>query len=514
MLARSFRVPTYRRHKPTGLAVVTIGGRDVYLGKHGTPESRAEYDRPIAEWLVTSRRPMIDESGSGADLTINEMLLRYLRHADSHHVKNGKPTSEPECIRLALRPLRKLYGHTPAREFGPLRLKAIRQAMVDADLCRKEVNKRVRHILRAFRWAIGEEMVPPSVHHGLKAVPDLRRGRAEVRETGPVKPVPDAFVDAVPPHVSRQIAAMIHLQLLSGMRPGEVCHMRTIDIDTTGRVWVYTPETHKTEHHGRERRIYLGPAAQEILRGWLRPELTAYLFQPREAEAVRRAGQRANRKTPVQPSQRDRRKRQPKKSPGEQYTTISYGGAINRGITKSNREAENLGPSPIPRWGPHRLRHNAATRLRREFDLDVAGPTWAIARRSSRKSMPSSTRPGPPRPWRRSAESSPGYAEVVEKSLMPRGLHARGPTMVLSSGPARPGVLRLDRMRPRPDRQAGPHQPPPVPLAVCWRISRALPGIGGLLDPCTVRHRHEFPRSPCSETAGSRRGPTLPTGEG
>ncbi len=27
---------------------------------------------------------------------------------------------------------------------------------------------------------------------------------------------------------------------------------------------------------------------------------------------------------------------------------------------------------PFPNWHPHQLRHNAATRLRREFGLDVA----------------------------------------------------------------------------------------------------------------------------------------------
>src|SRR5262249_42823332 len=162
---------------------------------------------------------------------------------------------------------------------------------------------------RAFKWAVGEEMVPPSVHHGLKAVPGLRRGRADVRESEPVKPVPDAFVDAIGPHVSRQVWAMVRLQRLSGMRPGEVCGMRTIDVDPSGRVWIYTPESHKTEHHGRERRIHLGPGAQEILRQWLRPELTAYLFQPREVMAEHRAERRRDRKTRVQPSQRDRRGR-------------------------------------------------------------------------------------------------------------------------------------------------------------------------------------------------------------
>jgi integrase len=321
---------------------------------------------------------MLADGGTGADLTINEMLLAYLTHADSYYVKNGKPTTEPVNIRLALRPLRQLYGHTPAREFGPLRLKAVRQAMIDAGLCRSEINKRVRHLLRAFKWAGGEEMVPPSLHHGLKAVPGLRRGRSDVRESEPVRPVPDAFVDAIRPHVSRQVSAMVQLQRLTGMRPGEVCSMRTIDVDTSGRVWIYTPESHKTEHHGRKRRIYLGPAAQENLRPWLRPELTAYLFQPREAEAERRAEQRRNRVSRVQPSQQYRRKRRPRKAPGQRYNAGTYRQAIEYGIAKANaeakREAEAKGvePKEIPAWHPNQLRHNAATRLRREFGLDVA----------------------------------------------------------------------------------------------------------------------------------------------
>jgi hypothetical protein len=37
------RIPSYRLHKPTGQAVVTLSGKDQYLGRHGSPESRAAY---------------------------------------------------------------------------------------------------------------------------------------------------------------------------------------------------------------------------------------------------------------------------------------------------------------------------------------------------------------------------------------------------------------------------------------------------------------------------------------
>jgi hypothetical protein len=89
--------------------------------------------------------------------------------------------------------------------------------------------------------------------------------------------------------------------------------MRTADLDTSGRVWVYVPESHKTEHHGKERKVYLGPAAQAVLRPWLRVDLTAYLFSPAEAMTERRVQQRERRRTPVQPSQQNRAKARPAK---------------------------------------------------------------------------------------------------------------------------------------------------------------------------------------------------------
>ena len=49
--------PSYRLHKPSGQAVVTLSGKDHYLGRFGSPESRDAYDRLLAEWLANSRRP-------------------------------------------------------------------------------------------------------------------------------------------------------------------------------------------------------------------------------------------------------------------------------------------------------------------------------------------------------------------------------------------------------------------------------------------------------------------------
>ena len=53
----SAQIPQYRLHKPTGCGVVRLNGRDIYLGTHGTPESKERYPQVIAEWLANNRQP-------------------------------------------------------------------------------------------------------------------------------------------------------------------------------------------------------------------------------------------------------------------------------------------------------------------------------------------------------------------------------------------------------------------------------------------------------------------------
>lgn len=38
-MARKIGVPTYLHHKASGQAFVRLGRKNIYLGKHGTPES-------------------------------------------------------------------------------------------------------------------------------------------------------------------------------------------------------------------------------------------------------------------------------------------------------------------------------------------------------------------------------------------------------------------------------------------------------------------------------------------
>ena len=110
-------VPKLRHHKTWGLAVVTIDGRDIYLGKHGTPEAEAEYRRVIAEYLSRPKAPPPEPSApttstgqvkAPACLAIDEVAAQYMAHCHAYYVRDGKPTSEVTNIKMALRPLRRL----------------------------------------------------------------------------------------------------------------------------------------------------------------------------------------------------------------------------------------------------------------------------------------------------------------------------------------------------------------------------------------------------------------------
>jgi integrase len=359
------RLPKYRHYKPKNLAVVRIDGKDHYLGRYGSEESREKYRRLVAEWLAaggaTGHTPLVRTAQVEA-LTVNELILAYVRFADGYYVKDGLPTVEPSNIRLVMRVVRRVHGSTPATAFGPLALKAVRAEMIRTGTCRTEINRRVGRIIRMFKWGVSDELVPAGVYEALRSVAGLRKGRSAAREKPPVRPVSDADVAAIRPHVSRQVWAMVELQRLTGMRPGEVVIMRTGDLDMDSEVWVYAPSRHKREHHDKTREVFLGPRAQAILLRWIRADREAYLFSPAEAMQERRSEIRARRKTRVQPSQHDRSKARPRKAPGVRYTVASYRKAIQAACKKAG----------VPQWHPHQLRHAAATEIRKQFGLEAS----------------------------------------------------------------------------------------------------------------------------------------------
>jgi integrase len=362
-------VPKYRKHRASGQAVVTLNGRDVYLGPWKSRASRIEYDRLIGEWTQNGRSLPKEP---GTDLTVSELIAAYWQYVQAYYVKDGRPTDEQAGIRAAMRHLRATYGHRPVSEFGPLALKAVRQRMIDAGNSRGYVNQNVGRIKRAFRWAAAQEMVPVSTYQSLATVDGLRQGRCAARETNGVLPIDEQTIQATLQHLSQTVGDMVRLQRLCGCRPEEVCNIRPCDVDRSGEVWTYMPTTHKTQHRGRERVIFLGPKAQQLLRPYLLRAADAFCFSPAEAEKARREELHANRKTPLQYGNRPgtNRRRNPARKPNNHYSTESYRRAVHRACDKAG----------VERWGVNRLRHAAGTEVRSKFGLEAAQVTLGHAR--------------------------------------------------------------------------------------------------------------------------------------
>jgi len=394
--------PTYCRQRVKNApdrAFVVLDGRRRYLGRFDTPQSRERYHRILAEWNAAGGK--LPPSLRRERVTVADLIDRYQRAAEARYRKpTGEPTSQVGDVAQALKHVRRLYAHADAADFGPLALRAVRHAMIKQGWARKTINSRIGIVRRMFRWAVAEELVEPSIYDALRAVADLERARSDAPETEPVRPVPEAWIAAVEPHVSRQVWALVQFQLHTGARPGEVVIARPTDFDMSGEVWTYTPADHKGAYRGIERTIYVGPRAQAAVEPFLagRP-LDAFLFSPTEAERERRAAQRAARRTPLSCGNRPGTNRTdaPARCAGDRYTRDSYRRAIHRGcdlafppqgrLARRDGETEpdwrrRLDAAGLAdelaawrrdhRWAPNRLRHNAATRLRREYGIDVA----------------------------------------------------------------------------------------------------------------------------------------------
>jgi integrase len=191
---------------------------------------------------------------------------------------------------------------------------------------------------------------------------------------------------------------MIQLQLLSGCRPGEVVLMQACDLDTTGDIWIYSPDRHKAAWRGHRRFIYLGKQSQAIVKEFLTTDLGAYLFSPCAAVAEQRERNSGNRKTPLSCGNRrgTNRKRKPQKQPGQRYTPESYARAILRGcdiafpppneLAKRNDETVKAWKARLTekqraelkawrdshRWSPNQLRHTTATEIRKKYGVEGA----------------------------------------------------------------------------------------------------------------------------------------------
>ncbi len=315
-----FRKPRYVKFGK--YARVSIRGKIHHLGKYNSAESKEKYKRLIAEhWNV----PDLGPPDPSERITITELAVRYIQHAEQHYRKNGKPTTEVYAAKSAIRRLRALYGSTLASEFGPLKFQAFRDSLIAENLSRATCNHYAFHVCRMFKHAAKFEFVPFGWYQRLTTIGTLQEGRSAARETDDVLPVGDAIVEkTISELASDVLKAMVRIHRLTGMRSSELCQMRPCDIDRTGEAWLYRPTVHKNQHRktqaSKQRVIVLGQQAQAILTPYLLRDHQAFCFVPESRGKAK-------------------------------YTACSYRRAIQRAAKRAK----------VPHWFPNQPRHSWAT---------------------------------------------------------------------------------------------------------------------------------------------------------
>jgi integrase len=391
------KVPSYCRHQATGQAVAYFGREEHYLGPYGSKESLALHAR-LLERFRFGGLDAVRRAHAEGDFTVLDLVAAFIPWARARYTKAPQ---EMSAFGVATRRLLRLYEDTPVKEFGPLALQTVRSMMVQEGLCRSTVNAAVHRIRRIWRWGVRNQLVHESHWRALTAVPALAEGEEGVRESEPVSPASWRQVRAVLRHAPQTVRVMAKLQMLTGMRPGEVVQLRPLDIQRLPEGWLFRPPQHKTKSRNKQRVVQIGPRAQALLEPLLGDDPAAYVFKPGRAVELYQVRRRycGTRPAAHDPARRAtlRRKRGTRSRAFEiKYSVGVYRTAIRRAcehvwplpahLARAKGEPAKvwrlrLGPEAwegVAAWRrkhllhPHQLRHSFATRVGNRYGEEEA----------------------------------------------------------------------------------------------------------------------------------------------
>ncbi len=369
-------VPAIRYHI-SGNAVVSIAGRDFYLGKHGSVEAWARYAVLVADYqrngLTLPEGYTLDDVNAKASFLMapqaethqanTPILVCHVVAGYREHIKirYGKPYQATDLARrLGICDDLELHdGKLLANDFGSKKLKEYRARFIKkGDKSRKYINKLASEIRRVFRWAIAEELIDATVLVKLKALDPLVGGEASY-ETEDRCAVPLEHLRATAKYLTPIVRDMLTVQLATGMRPSEVCRMRPCDIDRRGDDWIYNPCEHKTKWKGQKRFIPLVGEARTVIENYLNRDPKSYCFSPAESVAWWRAKQKADCKGY---GSYKKQKDEPKKQAGDCYDSHSYRQSIQRAAEAAK----------VPSWTPYQVRHLVGVTVGELLQLESA----------------------------------------------------------------------------------------------------------------------------------------------
>lgn len=309
------------------------GGRWYHLGRAGSDEARAAYSRLSNVWRTD---PYYDPESPG--LTVRELCKEYIAAAP---FPPGNRLQYGRAVRL----LAAVHDRVDVEDFGPVMLTAWQRALAaertpagKLRYSRSYVGKLVRIVRAVWKWGVATERVRVERWQALLAVRGLRAD--EGRPGRAVSAVPDDAYRVVLPHLPAGARGLVTLLRLTGARPSELFGLRPRDVDRGKAVWTYTPASHKTVAHGKERVIHFGPAAVAVLGE----------FEPRDADGL------------YFPNVR-----------GAAYNRNSLRLALSRACAVAG----------VPRWTSYQLRHARLTEVRAAVGIEGAAAAAGHSRIST-----------------------------------------------------------------------------------------------------------------------------------
>jgi len=306
-------VPTHCHHKGSGRSYITWNGTEIYTGLSGSIEAAESYAKMLSNIMAYGEPcPKVEVQ---VRLSVATIAKKYLEH-----VKREKPpdSDEDKAVGRVVKDLERF--DYPAEKFSPGRLTELIQMWVDKRLALTTINKKHNYLLNIFRWAAQMDLVTPTVWSALLTVRKIKPGRTSAKQPKKVKPVACEVVESILDHCQPRIAAVLRMQLYTGMRCGEVLRMTMAEIHGN----VYAPYKHKNRWRNKDRTVYLGPKAMELINQWKTDDPHAPLFTS--------------------------------------MTSDYYG----RWVKIACKRAK------VPHFTSHQIRHYHATMVRAKFGLDAA----------------------------------------------------------------------------------------------------------------------------------------------
>lgn len=339
-------------------------------------EAYALYHRWINEEF--SHKPAVQDGSAGRAYLIADLCKDYSEVCRKKYVrKDGTLSTHISQVESSLNAMIRAFGDLPVDAVGSPELTKIVEAMPKHKMRRMggplltygTVNARLKIIKQMYRWARARGLVDRNTAVDISLTEPLKKNSGLADKPRDVKPVSEMILDFTLAHCPPTVKDMINLQLVTGMRSGEMVQMRPCDIDVSDKTcWVYVPRTHKTERHGKDRNIYIGARGQEILQPYLNKRgLTDSIFLPADAHRERLE---MNGKPNVMAYQMSRSRFKP----GRAYDKDTYRNAVQRACDRAfdadgmKRAKRNYSH----RWWPHQLRHNFATMVRMEAGVEAA----------------------------------------------------------------------------------------------------------------------------------------------